>query len=249
MTISAALPLLAGRTAVITGGAQGLGSAMATVLSTAGANVVVADIDHDAATTRADELPSALGMGCDVTDEAEVSAVADAAVEAYGSLDIWINNAGFTRDASLRNLSLDDFRAVLDVHLTGSWLGIRAAAAVMREQKSGSIINVSSMSGKQGNPGQTNYSAAKAGVIGMTKAAAKELGRHNVRVNALQPGLIDTAMIRQMKPEVLESRITEIPLGRLGSPEDVGNVALFLASDLSAYLTGNVIEIAGGRGM
>ena len=241
--------LLSGRTAVITGAAQGLGAAMAAVLSQAGANVVIADLDADMATSTAAKLPAALGVGCDVTNEAQVQELADTTMEAYGAIDIWVNNAGFTRDASLRNLTLDDFQAVIEVHLTGAWLGIRAAANVMREQKSGSIINVSSMSGKQGNPGQTNYSAAKAGIIGMTKAAAKELGRHGVRVNAMQPGLIDTAMIQKMKPEVLESRLTEIPLGRLGTPEDVGNAALFLASDLSAYLTGIVIEISGGRGM
>jgi len=241
--------LLAGRTAVVTGAAQGLGAAMAATLSAAGANVVVADINRESAVARAEELPAALGVECDVTNEDHVAAVSDAATTAFGSIDIWINNAGFMRDASLRNLTLDDFRAVIDVHLTGTWLGIRAAAAVMREQKSGSIINVSSMSGKQGNPGQTNYSAAKAGIIGMTKAAAKELGRHGVRVNAIQPGLIDTAMIQAMKAEVLESRLAEIPLGRLGTPDDVANVAVFLASDLSSYLTGNVIEIAGGRGM
>ncbi len=222
---------------------------MAQVLAAAGANVVVADIDAAAAETTAAGLPTALGIGCDVTSEDAVAAAVATAIEAYGSLDVLINNAGFTRDASLRNLSFDDFRAVLDVHLHGAWLGTRAAADVMREQKSGSIINVSSMSGKQGNPGQTNYSAAKAGIVGMTKAAAKELGRHNVRVNAIQPGLIDTAMIQKMKPEVLESRIAEIPLGRLGQPTDVANAALFLASDLSSYLTGIVIEISGGRGM
>lgn len=241
--------LLVGRTALITGAAGGLGRSMAEVFATAGANVVVADIDGDAASATAAELPAALGIGCDVTSEDDVTAAVLASTEAYGSLDILVNNAGFTRDASLRNLTFDDFRAVVDVHMHGAWLGIRAAADVMREQKSGSIINVSSMSGKQGNPGQTNYSAAKAGVIGMTKAAAKELGRHNVRVNAIQPGLIDTPMIRTMKPEVLESRIAEIPLGRLGQPNDVANTALFLASDLSAYLTGITIEISGGRGM
>lgn len=241
--------LLAGRTAIITGAAQGLGASMAEVFAAAGANVVVADIDQAAAEATAATLPAAIGVGCDVTSEADVAAAVSTASEAYGSLDVMINNAGFTRDASMRNLTLDDFKSVIDVHMTGAWLGTRAAAAVMREQKSGSIINVSSLSGKQGNPGQTNYSAAKAGIVGMTKAAAKEMGRHGVRVNAIQPGLIDTAMIRKMKPEVLESRITEIPLGRLGEPEDVANVALFLASDLSAYLTGVVIEIAGGRGM
>ena len=222
---------------------------MAATFATAGANVVVADIDEEAATQRADQLPNAIGVGCDVTSETDVAELANAAVTAYGSIDVWVNNAGFTRDASLRNLTLENFQAVIEVHLTGTWLGIRAAASVMREQKAGTIINVSSMSGKQGNPGQTNYSAAKAGIVGMTKAAAKELGRHGVRVNAVQPGLIDTAMIQAMKPEVLESRLAEIPLGRLGTPEDVANVGLFLASDLSNYLTGNVIEVAGGRGM
>ena len=241
--------LLAGQTAVITGAAQGLGSAIAGTFASAGANVIVADIDETAAIERAGALENAVGVGCNVTSEDAVAELASTAVAAFGSIDIWVNNAGFTRDASLRNLTLDDFQAVIEVHLTGTWLGIRAAASVMREQKAGSIINVSSMSGKQGNPGQTNYSAAKAGVIGMTKAAAKELGRHGVRVNAIQPGLIDTAMTQAMKPEVLESRLTEIPLGRLGTPGDVANVGLFLASDLSSYLTGNVIEIAGGRGM
>jgi len=241
--------LLAGRTAIITGAAQGLGASMAEVFAAAGANVVVADIDRAAAVATAATLPAAIGLGCDVTSEKEVAAVVATASEAYGSLDVMINNAGFTRDASMRNLTLDDFKAVIEVHMTGAWLGTRAASAIMREQKSGSIINVSSLSGKQGNPGQTNYSAAKAGIVGMTKAAAKEMGRHGVRVNTIQPGLIDTAMIQKMKPEVLESRITEIPLGRLGQPEEVANVALFLASDLSAYLTGTVIEIAGGRGM
>ena len=241
--------LLTGRTALITGGAQGLGASMATVFAAAGASVVVADIDGATAEEMADSLPAALGLACDVTSEESVTAAIQATTDAYGSVDVLVNNAGFTRDASLRNLTFDDFKAVLDVHLHGAWLGIRAVADVMREQKSGSIINVSSMSGKQGNPGQTNYSAAKAGVIGMTKAAAKELGRHNVRVNAIQPGLIDTAMIQKMKPEVLESRIAEIPLGRLGQPDDVANTALFLASDMSAYLTGITIEISGGRGM
>lgn len=241
--------LLLGRTALITGAAQGLGASMAQVFAAAGANVVVADIDGEAADATAAGLPAALGVSCDVTSEDSMAAAVEAATSAYGSLDVLVNNAGFTRDASLRNLTFDDFKAVLDVHLHGAWLGIRAAADVMREQKSGSIINVSSMSGKQGNPGQTNYSAAKAGVIGMTKAAAKELGRHNVRVNAIQPGLIDTAMIQTMKPEVLESRIAEIPLGRLGQPADVANTALFLASDMASYLTGITIEISGGRGM
>lgn len=241
--------LLAGRVTLVTGAAQGIGFAVARTFAAAGASVVVADVDQGAAEEAANELPAGLAVGCDVTSEGDVQAAVTAALDAFGQLDVMVNNAGFTRDATMRNLSLDDFKAVLDVHVVGAWLGTRAAAAVMREQRSGSIINVSSLSGKQGNPGQTNYSAAKAGIVGLTKAAAKELGRHGVRVNAVQPGLIETAMIAAMRPEVLESRLAEIPLGRLGQPGDVANVALFLASDLSSYLTGTVIEITGGRGM
>jgi 3-oxoacyl-[acyl-carrier protein] reductase len=183
----------------------------------------------------------------DVTSEPEVDAMVAACVDAFGQLDVMVNNAGLTRDASMRKMSLADFRLVIDVHLQGVWLGTRAAAAVMRERGSGAIINMSSISGKVGNPGQTNYSAAKAGIVGLTKAAAKELAHLGIRVNAIQPGLINTAMIAAMKPEVLEQRIADIPMGRLGEPVDVANVALFLASDLSSYMTGTVLEVSGGR--
>ncbi|HLG66845.1 MAG TPA: SDR family NAD(P)-dependent oxidoreductase, partial [Acidimicrobiales bacterium] len=151
------------------------------------------------------------------------------------------------RDATLRTMTLEDFRAVVDVHLQGAWLGTRAAAAVMRGQQRGSIVNMSSISGKVGNAGQTNYSAAKAGIVGLTKAAAKELAHLGVRVNAIQPGLIRTAMTAAMRPDIFEQRVAEIPLGRVGEPADVANVALFLASDLSSYMTGTVLEVTGGR--
>jgi 3-oxoacyl-[acyl-carrier protein] reductase len=160
-----------------------------------------------------------------------------------------VNNAGITRDATLRKMTLDQFRAVLDVHLVGAWLGTRAAAAVMRERGRGAVVNISSIAGKVGMIGQTNYSAAKAGIVGLTKAAAKELAHRGVRVNAIQPGLIRTAMTDALRPDIVEQKLAEIPMGRVGEPAEIANVALFLASDLSSYLTGTVLEVTGGRYM
>jgi 3-oxoacyl-[acyl-carrier protein] reductase len=241
--------LLAGRAALVTGGAQGIGLAIGAMFAAAGAQVTLADLDGDAAAASAAAIPGARGVRCDVTAEDDVGRTVREAVDTFGSLDVMVNNAGFTRDATMRTLGLDDFRAVIDVHLIGAWLGTRAAAEVMREQRTGSIVNISSISGKIGNPGQTNYSAAKAGIVGLTKAAAKELGHHGVRVNAVQPGLIRTAMTAAMRPEVFDAKAAEIPLGRVGEPDDVARVVLFLASDLAGYLTGNVIEVSGGRAM
>jgi 3-oxoacyl-[acyl-carrier protein] reductase len=243
--------LLKERTAVITGGANGLGLSTAMAFARAGANVVIGDLDAEQAAKAAADLgigERAVGVGCNVTSSADVDKLAEAARNTFGSLDVWVNNAGFTRDATMRKMSEDDFDAVISVHLKGAWLGTRAAAGIMREQSSGgSIINVSSISGKVGNPGQTNYSSAKAGIVGLTKAAAKEVGFAGVRVNAVQPGIIRTALIESMKPEVLQARLADIPLGRFGEPEEVASVILFLASDMSSYLTGTVLEIAGGR--
>jgi 3-oxoacyl-[acyl-carrier protein] reductase len=246
------MELLKNRTAVITGGANGLGLATAVSFAREGANVVIGDLDAEQAAKAAAGLGignnRAVGIGCNVTSADDVEALALAARDNFGGLDVWVNNAGFTRDATMRKMSEDDFDAVISVHLKGAWLGTRAAAGIMREQpQGGSIINVSSISGKVGNPGQTNYSSAKAGIVGLTKAAAKEVGFANVRVNAVQPGIIRTALIESMKPEVLEARLSEVPLGRFGEPDEVASVILFLASDLSSYMTGTVLEIAGGR--
>jgi len=246
--------MLAGRTAVITGAGSGIGRQIAERFAEQGASIVVGDIDADAAAGAAQQLEAqghaALGVRCDVTDEQSMQGLVSAALERFSAVDVMVNNAGFTRDAVMRKMSLEDFRSVIEVHLVGAWLGTRTASAAMREAgRGGSIINMSSISGKVGNPGQTNYSAAKAGMVGLTKAAAKEVARHGVRVNAIQPGLIDTAMTAAMPADVLASRITEIPLGRIGQVGDVANAALFLASDLSAYITGTVIEVTGGRHM
>jgi len=245
---------LLGRGAVVTGGAQGIGRAVATALVGAGAIVVLADLDEAAAAQAAEEISDlglgrAVGVRCDVTDEAQVQAAAELAVTEAGSLQAWVNNAGITRDLTLRKMSLADFRAVVDVHLVGGWLGTRAAAGVMREQGTGSIVNISSISGKVGNIGQTNYSAAKAGLVGLTKAAAKELAYLGVRVNAVQPGLIRTAMVEAMRQDIVEARVADIPLGRVGEPADVAEVVLFLAGSRSSYMTGTVTEVTGGRWM
>jgi 3-oxoacyl-[acyl-carrier protein] reductase len=164
-------------------------------------------------------------------------------------LDLLVNNAGVTRDGYIAKLTEADFDLVLDVSLKGAWLGTRAVAPLFRQQKSGCIVNISSISGKVGNPGQTNYSAAKAGLIGLTKAAAKELGPSGVRVNAVQPGLIRTAMTLAMKPEIFAAKEAEVPLGRAGGPEEVADAVVYLASPLASYVTGAVIEVSGGRGL
>lgn len=240
------MELLSGKVAVVTGGAQGLGLAIAELFSAHGARVVLGDVNEDAARGEAERL-GGTALRCDVTDEGDVGALVTQAAEMFGSVDVMVNNAGITRDKSLKKMSSDEFRTVIDVHLYGAWLGTRAAGAVMREQRSGSIINMSSISGKVGNFGQTNYSAAKAGIVGLTKAAAKELAGAGVRVNAIQPGLIRTAMTEAMPREAWESKLAEIPMRRAGEPSEVASTALFLASELSGYITGTVLEVAGGR--
>lgn len=245
------MTLLVGRTAVITGGAQGLGRAVAERFVAEGARVVIGDVDLSAAETTAAELGegTAVAVRCDVTDEDQVAALVAAATDAFGSLDVMVNNAGVLRDATMRKMPLDDFRIVMETHVQGTWLGTRAAAAVMREQGSGSIVNMSSISGKVGNLGQTNYSAAKAGIVGLTKAAAKEVAHRNVRVNAIQPGLTRTAMTEALPKHILEEKVAGVPLGRAAHPSEIASVALFYASSMSSYMTGTVAEVTGGRFM
>ena len=244
------MSLLAGQTAVITGGAQGLGFAIAEQFIAEGARVVLGDLNVDATQEAVDKLGGAdvaRAVKCNVTTYADVDALVDAAIEQFGSFDIMVNNAGITRDATLRKMTEDEFDQVISVHLKGTWNGLKKASTVMREQKRGAIVNMSSISGKVGMIGQTNYSAAKAGIVGMTKAASKELAHLGVRVNAIQPGLIRSAMTEAMPQRIWDSKVAEVPLGRAGEPSEVAKVALFLASDLSSYMTGTVLEVTGGR--
>ena len=244
------MSLLKGQTAVVTGGAQGLGFAIAQRFVAEGARIVLGDVNLEATESAATQLGGdnvAVAVSCDVTSAADVDALVAAAVDRFGGLDIMVNNAGITRDATMRKMTEEQFDQVIAVHLKGTWNGLRTAAAIMRENKRGAIVNMSSISGKVGMVGQTNYSAAKAGIVGMTKAAAKELAHLGVRVNAIQPGLIRSAMTEAMPQRIWDEKLAEIPMGRAGEPEEVAKVALFLASDLSSYMTGAVLEVTGGR--
>jgi 3-oxoacyl-[acyl-carrier protein] reductase len=246
--------LLDNQVAVITGAARGIGYAIATTLHEHGAQVVIADLDPDLAAAAAQRLTAdshgpagATGVRCDVTDEDDVRTLVQSTVIQHGGLHVFVNNAGITRDKTLRKMTSEQFRSVIDVHLYGAWLGTKYAAEAMRPHQRGTIVNISSISGKVGMFGQTNYSAAKAGMVGLTKASAKELAPDGIRVNAIQPGLIRTAMTEAVPADVYAAKLAEIPLGRAGEPAEIGSVVLFLASDLSSYVTGIVVEVAGGR--
>ena len=243
--------LLDGKVAIVTGAAQGIGLAIAEKFIAHGASVMIADVGDARAMAAAQGLNAgerAAAQACDVTKAADHEALVKACLARFGRLDILVNNAGITRDAYIGKMSEEAFDAVVGVSLKGAWLGTRAVAALFREQNSGSIVNISSISGKIGLAGQTNYSAAKAGIVGLTKAAAKELGPSGVRVNAIMPGLIRTAMTLAMKPEIYQAKERDVPLQRAGTPEEVAGAAVFLASPLASYVTGTVIEVTGGRG-
>jgi len=245
------MELLQTKTAVVTGGAQGIGLAIAEAFVRHGGRVVIADLDGAAAQAAAQGLgpEAAIGVACDVVNAEDVERALQAGVATFGSLDVVVNNAGITRDATMRKMTEQDFDQVVAVHLKGCWNGTRLASMIMREQKSGAIVNISSLSGKVGMVGQTNYSAAKAGIVGLTKAAAKEMAHHGVRVNAIQPGLIRSAMTEAMPQKAWDQKMAEIPMQRAGGPDEVAAVALFLASPLSSYMTGTVLEVTGGRFM
>jgi 3-oxoacyl-[acyl-carrier protein] reductase len=240
--------MLANRTAVITGAAQGIGLAIARTFAENGARIVIGDLDEAKAKEAAASLPTeSIGVRCNVTSADDVAALLAAATDTFGSVDVMVNNAGITRDATMRKMTEQQFDDVIEVHLKGCWIGTRLASGIMRGSGGGSIINMSSISGKVGMLGQTNYSAAKAGIVGLSKAAAKEVAHLGVRVNVIQPGLIRTAMTEAMPQKAWDSKMTEIPMGRAGEPDEIASVALFYASSMSSYMTGTVAEVTGGR--
>lgn len=247
------MDLMDGRVALVTGGAQGIGLAIAKRFADAGAQVVIADLIGAAAVSAAAANPlSILGLteNIDVSRPEGARQMVESTLKEFGRLDVLVNNAGITRDSSLEKMSLEDFRQVIDVHVQGTWLAMQQAVPVMRRQGGGgAIVNMSSISAKVGNFGQSNYAAAKAAIIGMTKSVAREVAKHGIRVNVVQPGFIDTEMTRSMPEAARESALATIPLLRSGRVDEVANVALFLASDLASYCTGITVEVAGGRHM
>ncbi|WP_338753640.1 3-oxoacyl-ACP reductase FabG [Bacillus sp. FJAT-52991] len=238
------------KVAIITGAANGIGLAAAELFAKEGAKVVIADFDEELGTKRVQELTE---KGYDVAfskvnvvDRDSVDAMVKLTIDRYGHVDILVNNAGITRDGMLWKLSAEDFQRVLDVNLKGVFNCTQSVIPHMISQGSGRVINTSSVSGVYGNVGQTNYAAAKAGVVGMTKSWAKELGRKGINVNAVAPGFVETSMVATVPEKILDQLKTTIPLGRLGSPKDVANAYLFLASDESNYVNGITLHVDGG---
>jgi 3-oxoacyl-[acyl-carrier protein] reductase len=236
---------LDGRTALVTGGSRGIGRAIATELANAGAQVV---IGYRSSGDEAEEAAGAIGcrfVQADVSDPEEAKRLVDEA----GEVDILVNNAGVTRDGLLARMSDEDWDAVLDTNLRGTFNTCRAVTRGMMKRRAGAIVNVSSIVGVRGNPGQTNYSASKAGIIGFTKALARELGSRGVRANVVAPGYISTRLTNELPDELKDAMLANTPLGRFGDPEDVAGAVRFLCSDAAAYVTGEVLLVDGGLGM
>ena len=237
--------LLESKIAVITGGGRGIGKATAQLFTNEGATVVIAEFDEVSGQSTANEL-SAHFIKTDISNEESVNALFNFVSSKFGQLDILVNNAGILADSILKKLDSDSFDAVINVNLRGVYLCGRAAASIMIEQGSGVILNASSVVAHHGNFGQTNYVASKAGVIGVTKVWARELGKDGIRVNAVAPGFIQTNMTAEMPEKVVNMMGDKVPLKRWGQPEDVANAYTFLASDEASYITGAVLNVDGG---
>ena len=232
--------MLKGKTAVITGGVRGIGKAIAKAFCRNGANVILCYRSNDA---EAEKTAAELSVADPETAKRVAGLIKD---EFDKKVDILVNNAGITNDKLMMRMSDEDFTKVIDANLNGTFYMMKELSALMVKKKNGVIINMASVSGLKGNPAQVNYSASKAGIVGMTLSAAKELGRRGIRVNAIAPGFIETDMTAVLTDEQKETAAKNITLGRLGQPEDIANAALFLASDMGAYITGQVISVDGG---
>lgn len=241
------------KVAVITGASRGIGRSIAMALADAGAKIVAVDLDPVATEAIVAELKAkgteAIAVLGNVTVSEDTEKMIDTAVAAFGRVDILVNNAGITRDGLLMRMKDEDWDAVMTVNLKGAFLCSRAAAKVMTKQRYGRIINIASVVGQMGNAGQANYCASKAGLIGLTKSNARELAKRNVTVNAVAPGFIATAMTDALPEKVRDELAAQIPLGRLGSADDIANAVVFLALEQSAYITGQVIAVNGGMYM
>jgi len=241
---------LSGKNVLVTGSTRGIGRAIAETLARAGARVAVVGRDLQKAQEAATAIGNASqGFACDVTDTAAVTKLVADVEAAFGSIDVLVNNAGITRDNLVMRLKDDDWDAVINANLRGAFATIRAVSRGMMKRRSGRIINISSIIGIIGNKGQANYAASKAGLIALTKSVAKELGSRNILVNAVAPGFIETEMTAAMTPEAREGLGKQIALERLGTPQDVAATVAFLASDLSSYITGQVLVVDGGMVM
>jgi len=241
---------LKGKTALVTGSARGIGKAIAERLASLGAKIVVSDILGDMAESTARELREkgfgAISLRTDVTSAPDVEKTIEDILAKFGALDILVNNAGITKDALIVRMSEEDWDRVLNINLKGAFLVTQASAKVMMKQRSGRIINISSVVGRMGNAGQANYSASKAGLIGLTKSAAKEMAVRGIAVNAITRGYIATEMTEKLPQAAKDAFLNNIPLKRAGTPEDIARVVAFLASDDASYITGQVIGVDGG---
>ncbi len=241
---------LDGKVALVTGAARGIGQSIALKLAGEGADLILCDVQKewlDETSRKAAELGRKVSChACDVSRGEQVEAAVKDAMTAHGRVDILVNNAGITRDTLLIRMSEEDWDAVLDINLKGTFLFTKAVSKVMMKQRSGAIVNIASIIGLIGNPGQCNYAASKAGVIAVTKTAAKELASRGIRANAIAPGFIRSKMTDQLPEDIQKKMLGAIPMARFGEPDDVAKVVLFLASDASSYVTGQVLSVCGG---
>jgi len=240
---------LTGKAALVTGSTRGIGNAIAQRMSECGASVAVVGRDQGNADAAAAALANARGFACDVGDATAVAALVDSVEKAFGAVDILVNNAGVTRDNLLIRLKDDDWDAVLDANLKAAFVAIRAASRGMMKRRWGRVINIASVVGIVGNKGQANYAASKAGLIGLTKSVAKELGSRNILANVVAPGFIDTDMTRALPEAARDALLGNIALGRLGRPEEIAAAVAFLASPAAAYVTGTTLHVNGGMYM